>query len=682
MTLIATERSEEKSEKTLNASRNLTISFSADKMFAFLSGSVQPSLSKADITASIMETLKEHRVSFGIQNECVESIAEQLYRHRHIGPSIVALGEYPLSENTRGAEFIVPVCSATDFPTEFQSFTGKKIHYYRLCQCVHRPCIVEKNQQVGIFSRKGEQRCGTTVLGKQIDGADTIVPVALPERLGPGLVTKFDSSGILATETGVIVLKDTMAYILPVSMDGAVEIIVSEDRLSVTMNLYAAGVGGKEVEYDDIVLRVQAAGISAPVVHTAVQDALMEVAQTKRNVTGVCIAEGKPPRHGKNAEIELLVDLSFSRRPVIKKDGAADYFSIHTFENVVAGQSLARVSPPTEGEPGVDVYGNTIYATSGKPLPFYQGKNVISADNDSLLWEASKNGHVYKRDNTLLVEEILRIDSDVDFHTGNIDFIGDVVVDGEVKSGFSVRAAGNVTVYGAVEDARIEAGENVIVHCGFIGKGKGVISAEGDVVVCHIRNQKVIAKNNILIGGESVDACLIAGNAIFAEQKKSWIVGGRALAKNNIRAATIGNKFFNPTRITVGLDYFIKKTFAELDNKIEEIETTIAIVKSDIERLSLQERSSGGLSNDKSMLRSRLAILVEKHEEQIRQLQKYKFHCKRELYNHAAQIDVTGTVFPGTVVEITTWRHTVNKEANNSFFYLSDNTIIRSSLSH
>ena len=38
------------------------------------------------------------------------------------------------------------------------------------------------------------------------------------------------------------------------------------------------------------------------------------------------------------------------------------------------------------------------------------------------------------------VDEVLGVATDVDYHSGNIDFPGDVIIQGDVKDGFAVKA--------------------------------------------------------------------------------------------------------------------------------------------------------------------------------------------------------------------------------------------------
>ena len=55
--------------------------------------------------------------------------------------------------------------------------------------------------------------------------------------------------------------------------------------------------------------------------------------------------------------------------------------------------------------------------------------------------------------------------------TGNIDFLGSVIVL-KRKSGFTIKASGDIEINGIVEAAKIEAGGNITVKRGIQGKAK------------------------------------------------------------------------------------------------------------------------------------------------------------------------------------------------------------------
>lgn len=59
---------------------------------------------------------------------------------------------------------------------------------------------------------------------------------------------------------------------------------------------------------------------------------------------------------------------------------------------------------------------------------------------------ATMDGHLEYSNGAFYVRPVLEIRGDVDYSTGNIDFIGDVQIAGDVRENFSVRATGSITV--------------------------------------------------------------------------------------------------------------------------------------------------------------------------------------------------------------------------------------------
>ena len=85
-----------------------------------------------------------------------------------------------------------------------------------------------------------------------------------------------------------------------------------------------------------------------------------------------------------------------------------------------------------------------------------------------------KNGLIH-------VDPVFLVKGDLDYQTGNIDFIGSVVIKGDVKSGFNVKASGDIEIEGVVEDSIVETDSDVLIKLGFIGHGEGKIIAMGSV---------------------------------------------------------------------------------------------------------------------------------------------------------------------------------------------------------
>lgn len=93
-----------------------------------------------------------------------------------------------------------------------------------------------------------------------------------------------------------------------------------------------------------------------------------------------------------------------------------------------------------------------IKGKDGKPPHIPAGKNtVLSEDKTKLL--ADIDGEVVYEGNKFNVKNLLTINHDVDNSIGNIDFTGDILIKGDVREGYSVKAEGDVTIFGTVEGA-------------------------------------------------------------------------------------------------------------------------------------------------------------------------------------------------------------------------------------
>ena len=129
---------------------------------------------------------------------------------------------------------------------------------------------------------------------------------------------------------------------------------------------------------------------------------------------------------------------------------------------------------PTEGEPGYTVLNQEIPAKSGKAVPLPKGRNTeINAEGDALV--ALMAGHVEFTGHNFQVKPVLDIAGNVDFSTGNIKFLGDVNIKGDVLTGFTVRAMGSIWVGGVIEaGSTVEAGGDLTVVKGILGDGSKI----------------------------------------------------------------------------------------------------------------------------------------------------------------------------------------------------------------
>jgi len=287
-----------------------------------------------------------------------------------------------------------------------------------------------------------------------------------------------------------------------------------------------------------------------------------------------CVAEGMPAQNGKNGVVIYHFDTTIDKTPTLLEDGRINYRELNLIQSVEEGQILCTLQPPVMGTQGKNVRGRVIPTVNGRPAVLPRGKNVVlSEDGQSI--KATTAGEIeYLDQSKVSVYTNHEIPADVDNSTGNVSFVGSVIIKGNVLSGFSVEAGGNVEVYGVVEGATIKAGGNIILRRGMQGMGKGSLMAGGDIVARYIEYSNVEAKNNIQ--SEAVmHSNIKCGNKLELTGRKGLLVGGTCKVGNIIVAKVIGSHMATNTDLEVGVDPTIRERYKKAKEDIVSMESDI-----------------------------------------------------------------------------------------------------------
>lgn len=352
--------------------------------------------------------------------------------------------------------------------------------------------------------------------------------------------------------------------------DGFFELEIDGDNLIVRLTLMPAE-GGKPVEPLDVRTALAARGIKLPVDEAALAEAF---------AAGRCedlpIVLGAAPTTGSPARFEVLIG---PRRGAAADDKErVDLRELGSLLLVQPGTPLMRRTPAVQGKPGQDVYGNVLPAAELPDTPFSDRLSGVETDpNDPNLLIAAVAGLPSVRGRGVSVNPVVNVDA-VDMHSGNIAFEGTLKVNGDIKTGMSVRVAGDVIVNGTVEAAHVEAGGNVLVHGGIIGKVEGGpqdpnqtvarVQCKGSVQARFIEGAVVEAGASVTVESGIRHSDVAAAETITAGDPASGsgnITGGRCRAWHAVRAATIGAPAGTATAIFVGLNPYADAEKAALE---------------------------------------------------------------------------------------------------------------------
>lgn len=323
------------------------------------------------------------------------------------------------------------------------------------------------------------------------------------------------------------------------------------------------GVSGKLLTKEKILNELGRYGVKAGILETAIDEFIKE----RKYNTDISLAKGTRPVQGKNGFIEYHFKINQVAHPKINDDGTVDYRHLDLIEHVNQGQKLATIHPAVPGKNGLLISGKVVLPAKIKTPRFKHGKNIfISEDGFNMYAEVA--GHVYLIDEKVFVSNTYEVLGNVDASTGDIDYNGDIHVKGNVTSGFSVKATGQVVVDGVVEGSYIEAEGPVIIKGGFQGMGKGVVKAGASVTAKFIENARVESGCDVL--AEAIlHSNVYAKRKIEAKGKKGLIIGGEIKAGENVTFKVAGSAMGAFTLIEVGLDPMVHNEYHEMEEKLK-----------------------------------------------------------------------------------------------------------------
>jgi len=382
------------------------------------------------------------------------------------------------------------------------------------------------------------------------------------------------------------------------TLDGGFRLIISPDKMTVQMNLWPAQ-GGRAVTANDVREAARRIGVDIALNESALQDALMW-----GQGEGVVIAEGQPARPGTPAAFESLLD---GLRPTFAEaDDKAriDFRTLGTLLIVNPGQALMRRIPARQGWPGVNVLGQPIPVPHLPDPGFARGLAGVQFDErDPDVLCAAIAGSPVVVHHGVNVMPVIEIDA-VDLSTGNIEFDGALRVRGDIRRNMSVQVSGDVIVQGTVEAASIQAGGNVTVEGGIIGKGDGQsllgrVICQGTVQARFVNHARISAGGDVLVEREIVNSEVLAGGKVTVGMPGAThggIAGGRCCAMTLVRAPRLGTPGGIVTHVQVGLDPHAESHRARLNAEREKLQAERAKIEQLIAFLKANPtRAAGGL---------------------------------------------------------------------------------------
>ena len=289
------------------------------------------------------------------------------------------------------------------------------------------------------------------------------------------------------------------------------------------------------------------------------------------------IAKGISPVRGTDGEVLLHIKKDKDYKPEYNEEGTVDYKNISHFQMAQKGQILGTIVPATEGQPGISILGQKVPTLRGKEAHLPLGLNTaLSEDKTQII--ALCDGLIKYTGDRIDISEQFHLRANVDILTGNINFPGDVTIDGDVCSGFSVKSGGNIIVRGVVEEADLHAFGGIQIARGINGIGRDAIFAGGDLTCKYIESASVQVNGNIFTD-YIIDSKVICHGNIGLSGSKEVLFGGDVRLKGELKAKEIGNLSESATRIEIlGIQIIDKDKMAALMQEKNQCSRTVGML--------------------------------------------------------------------------------------------------------
>lgn len=384
------------------------------------------------------------------------------------------------------------------------------------------------------------------------------------------------------------------------------------------------------------------------------------------------VAQGRERTDGEDGYFTFLFRTKMPVVPHVNDDGSVNFHDMDLFEQVKKGQKLAVYTPATAGQYGYNIMGELLVPKKGREQHPLRGEGFILSE-DRTVYTASIDGKVeVVNGEELKVSRMLVVHGNLDYAVGNINFDGDVHIQGDVRTGFAIVATGNVQVSGHVEDAIIKAGGDIVIQQGMNGREFGKIEAGGEIGGSYFETTNMRAGG--LVRANYIMNCKVyTEDRVVVSGRQSVIVGGKIKALHGIEATDIGNAAQVPTYLYIGVTEELMKLYQDASKQMVKVNGELTILlkgKSDLEKTSdyMQPKAANLYAKIQQ-------AIVMKQEEMVQyETERNRLSEKISGANYS-KIVVKGKAYAGITVKIDMRSLNLLETVTNVYFALLEDHI-------
>lgn len=437
------------------------------------------------------------------------------------------------------------------------------------------------------------------------------------------------------------------------NLDAQVEVFVTTDAMLAWVYVYPPVGEGRNLDREMLRAALEEAKVVFGIDET-LGDTLPQ--KRERYFHLFPAAAGKKTVSGEDGRIIDLFSRKTERKVKVDEFNRVDYAALSFVQNVAEGEAICRIVPPSQAVRGCTVLGKELPARDGVAVSIPKGRNTeLNEDGSALI--ATKTGHVEFNGRAFQVKPVLEIAGNVDYSTGNINFLGDVHIQGDVCTGFTVRAMGAITVDGVVEACTVEAGSDLVLVKGAQGDNRAVLRANHSIYSKFLEGCCVYAVED-LHSDCLINCDVYCDGVVEVNSGRGTIIGGSVRCAHEVNASVVGSRAETPTEVVLG-----GRPCQEFDQEVLLME--IAELEEELEAVECQPESPTKFTR---MGKLRMQISVNKKK--LEQFQEDLDASEEEEEPGVRRLSC-GKAYPGVSVSIGPGSYRFRREIGPVFAYLN-----------
>ena len=342
--------------------------------------------------------------------------------------------------------------------------------------------------------------------------------------------------------------------------------------------------------------------------------------------------------------------------PEEQADGSVDHTRLNFVQSFIAGDVIAEWVDHEES--GEDAEAPFVYDT--KVFPAGKGTGIRKKDPDKLF--AAVDGYACYRNDKIVVRQTLTVHRNVDYHTGNIDFIADIVLEGSVRSGFEAIGR-NVSVRDQIEAAHVKARQELRCQGGVKGGGGAFLESARNMKLAYCENGTLRSRRDILVRGALMHSNVFADGRLAVGGR---LTGGTIHAFESIYVGgQLGGGLDTITAVVLGYQPSLLYKDAEHNRRIKQLHADIASYEKALNK------------NDE--YRDEIRSLQEAARKELELLKALKVRLWDGIYAterlDRCKVIVPGVVKPGVEISIGSAYLKVDDYLEDVYFYCENDEV-------